>query len=107
MPTTRTYCINTSAYRSLYGRKAGKFIRGYSVSRIVEELKYLKTTYQLEFMKFNDEDFCIKPMSYFEKLADSYAREVGLPFAIMANAKNVDKEMRASPPMNCVSVSLD
>jgi anaerobic magnesium-protoporphyrin IX monomethyl ester cyclase len=37
-PSHCTYCIN-SAYRNLYGPKAGNFMRHYSPSRIVEELR--------------------------------------------------------------------
>lgn len=101
-----SYCINAS-YRKLYGRNAGRFIRSYSVERIVEELKALATTHNLEFFKFNDEDFCIKSIAYFRELAELYSREVNLPFAIMANAKNIDEEKCALlKRMGCVSVSL-
>lgn len=101
-----SYCINDS-YRRLYGRNAGRFIRSYSVDRIIYELKTLKEIHKLEFYKFNDEDFCIKPIEYFRKLADSYSRNVSLPFAIMANAKNIDEEKcELLRNMGCASVSL-
>lgn len=105
-PNQCTYCINAS-YRKLYGPKAGPFLRGYSVDRIIKELKYLVDRWNIDFFKFHDEDFCLKPIDYFRNLAEKYQQEVGIPFTIMANARNVNKEKIALlKKMNCVSVSL-
>ena len=101
-----TYCINVS-YRELYGSKAGPFLRGYSVDRIIKELKYLTDRWNIDFFKFHDEDFCIKPMDYFCNLAEKYQKEIGLPFTIEANARNINREkVGLLKKMNCVSVSL-
>ena len=105
-PYKCTYCLNDS-YRKLYGSKAGLFLRCYSVDRIIEELRYLVGKYGINFFKFHDEDFCLKPMDYFHELAEKYARELGIPFTIMANARNITKEKVAIlSKMNCVSVTL-
>jgi len=101
-----TYCIN-HAYRSMYGPKAGRFLRGYSVDRIIEELKHVVQKWNLTFLKFHDEDFCIKPKSYFRELAEKYERHIGLPFTIEANARNLTKEkVGLLKRMNCASVSI-
>ncbi len=105
-PNQCTYCINAS-YRKLYGPKAGPFLRGYSVDRIIKELKCLVDRWNINFFKFHDEDFCLKPMDYFRNLAERYQQEVGIPFTIMANARNVNEEkIDLLKKMNCVSVSL-
>lgn len=105
-PNYCTYCINAS-YRKLYGPNAGPFLRRYSVDRIIKELKYLVEKWNLEFFKFHDEDFCLKPLDYFKELADKYEKEIGIPFVIMANARNVTEEkVELLKKMNCVSVSL-
>lgn len=105
-PNICTYCINT-AYRKLYGPKAGLFLRHYSVDRIIKELKYLVKKWNIDFLKFHDEDFCIKPMDYFDELADKYKKEINIPFVIMVNARNVTPEkVKLLKKMNCVGVSL-
>ncbi|OGZ33194.1 MAG: hypothetical protein A2V69_01550 [Candidatus Portnoybacteria bacterium RBG_13_40_8] len=105
-PNQCTYCIN-AAYRKLYGPGAGPFLRYYNIDRIIKELKYLVDKWDLEFFKFHDEDFCLKSLDYFNELADKYKKEVGVPFVIMANARNVTREkVELLKKMNCVSVSL-
>lgn len=105
-PNICTYCIN-AAYRKLYGPGAGPFLRYYSVDRIIKELKYLVNKWDLEFFKFHDEDFCLKSLDYFNELADKYKKEIGIPFVIQANARNITQEkVKLLKKMNCVSVSI-
>lgn len=105
-PNQCTYCINGS-YRKLYGKNAGKFIRRYSIKRIIDELKYLSRKFNIQFYKFHDEDFAIKPIEFLRELADVYATEVGVKFTCMVNAANVTPEkVSLMKKMNCVSVTL-
>ena len=108
-PNRCTYCIN-HAYRDLYKincDKPGRFIRSYSVDRAIDELEFLKNKWELSFYKFQDEDFCLKPISYLEEFSDKYKKRVGLPFAVMANAHNSTKEkLSIMKDMGCVSVSI-
>lgn len=105
-PNRCSYCINDS-YRKLYGSEAGKFLRHYSVPRIVDELESLARDWNLEFFKFYDEDFCLKPVPYFQELAEAYAARVGLPFTCMVNAKQVTpKKVELLKRMNCVNVTI-
>ncbi len=104
-PNKCTYCIN-EAYREIYNHQSG-FLRRYSVDRIIDELSYLKAQWNLEFFKFHDEDFCLKPYDYFANLAEKYRSKVNIPFTIMANAKNVTRDkVNLLKLMNCVSVTL-
>lgn len=105
-PNICTYCINRS-YRKLYGKDAGRFLRCYSVERIIDEIAFLSERWGIEFYKFHDEDFCLKPLDYFKTLAKQYAEKIGIPFTIMANARNVTAEKVALlKKMNCVSVTI-
>ncbi len=105
-PNFCTYCINPH-YRKLYGPSAGIYLRRYSVPRIIEELKYLVKKWKVEFFKYHDEDFCLKPVAQFQELADAYAKEIGVPFVAMANARNVTEEkVQLMKKMNCVSITL-
>lgn len=103
-PNHCTYCIN-HFYYTLYDKKYP--IRGYSVKRIIEELKFLKNKYQIEFYKFNDENFLLRPLDNFRELSEMYSREVNLPFAMMCNAKSATPEkVELLKKMNCVSISF-
>jgi len=99
-----TYCIN-HFYHNLYDNKY--VMRRYSEKRIVMELKYLVNKYSLEFFKFHDEDFLMRPLSSLEKLSELYKQEVNVPFVIETNPNTVTKEKAALlKKMNCVSASL-
>lgn len=102
-PNRCTYCIN-NFYHQMYG---GFRLQRYSPKRIIAEIKELTKTYNIEFYKFHDEDFLLKPKEYFEELADLYANEVNVPFVCMANPKSVTVErVELLKKMGCVSVSL-
>lgn len=105
-PNRCTYCIN-GMMRKLYGDKARPILRSYSVGRIIGELRQLVEKWRLEFFKFHDEDFCLKPLKFFRELADAYRSQINMPFTCMANARNVSAakaELLAA--MNCRSISL-
>jgi len=105
-PNRCTYCINYP-YRKLYGSQAGRYFRSYSVDRVISELEYLTDKWGIEFFKYNDEDFCLKPINYFSELAEKYADKISVPFTIMANAHSVNSEkVKLLKKMNCVSVTL-
>lgn len=105
-PNQCTYCINAS-YRDIYGKSAGKYIRSYSVDRVIKELKYLVDTWGIQLFIFHDEDFCFKPMDYFKELSEAYRKHVNVPFAAMVNARNITEEkVGFLKHMNCVSVSM-
>jgi len=102
-PNKCTYCINRY-YHEMYG---GFRMQRYSPERIVSELEHLTDEYGIEFYKFHDEDFVLKPRVYFEKLAELYAARVNVPFTCMANPRSVTEErVRLLHKMNCASVSL-
>lgn len=102
-PNDCTYCLN-HYYHEMYGCFK---LQRYSPRRIIDELKYLTDRYKIEFYKFHDEDFLLKPNSYLEELAELYAKEINIPFTCMANSKVVtEKNVKLLKKMNCNSVSL-
>ncbi len=101
-----TYCIN-NFYHNLYLGKSCGPIRRYSSKRIIAELKYLKEKYGIEFFKFFDEDFLLRPLDSLKELSELYKEEVNVPFSIETNPKFVDEDrVRLLKNMNCVNVSL-
>ena len=82
-------------------------MRRYSVKRIVDELKYLKQKYRLQFIKFHDEDFLMRSTENLRELSVAYKQEVNIPFVIETNPRSVTKEKaRLLKEMNCVSASV-
>jgi len=99
-----TYCIN-DFYHTLYKKRYS--MRRYGIRRIIDELKFLKERYALEFFKFHDEDFLMRPLEDLRELSDTYRREVNLPFVIETNPKSVTTDKaRLLERMNCVSATL-
>jgi anaerobic magnesium-protoporphyrin IX monomethyl ester cyclase len=100
-----TYCIN-EYWRELHGGMRG-CMRRYSVKRIINELRFLTQSWNLDFYKFHDEDFLLKPLPYFRELAIEYDTHIRLPFSCMTNAKSVTPDRVALlQMMGCVSVSI-
>ena len=105
-PNACTYCINEPT-RELYGKNAGKYMRRYSVDRIISELKHLRDMWGLNLIIFHDEDFTAKPDAYLTLLAEQYRRHVNVPFAAMVNAKHInERTVDYLKEMNCLSVSI-
>lgn len=99
-----TYCIN-DFYHKLYNNRYD--IRRYEPERIVGELKELKNKHRLEFFKFHDEDFLMRPLDNLREISKLYKAEINLPFVIETNPKSVtDKKVELLKEMNCVSASL-
>jgi len=103
-PYKCTYCIN-HVYHCLYDNKY--YVKRYSVERITSELKFLKRRHGLQFIKFHDEDFLMRPTSNLRDLCRAYREEVNLPFVIETNPKTVTQEkVKILKEMNCVGVSM-
>lgn len=103
-PYRCSYCIN-KFYHKIYNNKY--VMRRYGVERIIAELKYLKNKYGLEFIKFHDEDFLMRPVENLRELSAAYRAEVNIPFVIETNPKSVTADkVKLLKEMNCVSVSM-
>ena len=99
-----TYCIN-DFYHKMYDNKY--LMRRYSIKRIITELKYLKDKHNLEFIKFHDEDFLMRPLENLRELSEVYKQEVNIPFVIETNPQSVTEEkVELLKNMNCVSASI-
>lgn len=102
-PLDCTFCINSYLPR-LYG------MRSYvtkSVDRAISEIVYLKDKYNLEFFRFQDENFLLKKMDYLKSFVQEYRKKVNLPFLISTTASSVTEEkVEILKDMNCVNVGI-
>lgn len=102
-PHRCSYCINDSL-QDLYKGK-GRYYRKKSLPRALEEIKYLKSKYNLEMIKFWDEEFLLFSDKELETFAQEY-RKLDLPFLITARLDSVtDRKACLLKEMGCVNVS--
>lgn len=99
------FCIN-DYYKNIYGKQSRAFHLK-SIDYVIEEILYLKETYDLDMLRFWDETFLAMPDSYFVELSERYIKEVGLPFTIETTANTVNrKRLKLLAEMGCKSISV-
>lgn len=101
-PYKCTYCIN-----NWLNSLSRRFIRRYSPERAAKELKHLKEKYNLNFIRFHDEDFLMRPLQHLKEFAQLYSKEIGLPFSIETNPRSVtEAKVELLKEMGIASASL-
>lgn len=103
-PYNCTYCFN-HALSELY-RGKGKRFRQRSVDHVLEEVRWVKERYPLEFVVFVDDTFVLSP-EWLAEFAEKYPREIGLPFFCNTRANLVtDEQVRLLKEAGCHCVSM-
>lgn len=98
------YCFN-SALRKIYQDK-GKWIRRFSVCRVIHEIKDVRAKHKLEFVKFDDDNFAMQADDWLEEFAERYTIEIGIPFNCLLRLDNVsDKLLRLLKKAGCYSIT--
>lgn len=86
-----SYCFN-NAYNKMYKGK-GQIVRRRSVKRIINEIKHVQKAYYMNFVRFGDDVFCYKKDEWLEEFAETYKREIGLPFYCLIRPNLITEEM--------------
>jgi radical SAM superfamily enzyme YgiQ (UPF0313 family) len=103
-PYDCTYCFN-HALADLY-RGQGRRLRQLSVSRVIEEVKWVQERYPMQFVVFLDDLFIVYN-DWLKELADRFPREIGLPFFCNIRANLVTEEKTSLlRKAGCVSVGM-
>ena len=104
-------CPNQCAYcsikytNSIYSSRPR--IRRFSVPRIISELKALKENYDLEFLKFSDENFMLAPVETIREFSVRYSEEIGLPFTTATHPNTISREkIKLMKDAGCASLSI-
>jgi radical SAM superfamily enzyme YgiQ (UPF0313 family) len=90
-PFSCAYCCN-NIYKKIYHGK-GKFVRRFSVERILREIEDVRSKYRMDFVKFDDDCFAIKADDWLEEFAEKYPKRIGLPFNCLLRFDRVDNKM--------------
>jgi len=103
-PYNCTYCFNHVLAKIYRGK--GKRLRQMSVGRVVEEVRWVKERYPLQFVVFLDDLFIIYA-DWLRELAEKFPREVGLPFFCNVRANLVTPEkIELLRQAGCASVGM-
>lgn len=78
-----------------------------SPKKFVEELKFLKEKYQLEFVAIMDGTFLSFSDGVLEELSVLYAKEINLPFYITTTASSIsEKRVALLKKMGCICINI-
>jgi radical SAM superfamily enzyme YgiQ (UPF0313 family) len=103
-PYNCTYCFN-HALSELYRGKGRRF-RLRSVQGVIDEVRWVREHYPLEFVVFVDDTFVLSP-AWLAEFAAEYPRQVGLPFFCNTRANLVTAEqVRLLKAAGCHTVSM-
>lgn len=104
-PYKCSYCCNNK-YHELY-RGKGRFVRRFSVERVISEIEYVKARYTTDFVKFGDDCFALKADSWLNEFADLYPHRVGVPFNCYLRMDTIDEDLLSLlKKAGCYSVHL-
>jgi anaerobic magnesium-protoporphyrin IX monomethyl ester cyclase len=103
-PYNCTYCFN-HALSEIYRGKGRRF-RQRSVDHVLEEVRWVREHYPLEFVVFVDDTFVLSE-EWLAEFAEKYPSQIGLPFFCNTRANLVTAEqVRLLCEAGCHSVSM-
>jgi anaerobic magnesium-protoporphyrin IX monomethyl ester cyclase len=103
-PYNCTYCFN-HALSEIYRGKGRRF-RQRSVDHVIEEVRWVRDHYPLEFVVFVDDTFVLSP-EWLAEFSEKYPRLVGIPFFCNTRANLVTVEQVSMlKEAGCHSVSM-
>jgi len=89
-PHNCTYCCNSA----LRNAATGPYLRRRSVSHFIGEMVELRNRFEhLKGFVIMDDSFLYGDRKWFEEFADSYARQIGLPFLCWANPTAIREDL--------------
>jgi anaerobic magnesium-protoporphyrin IX monomethyl ester cyclase len=106
-PYNCTYCFN-HALGELYRGKGRRF-RLRSVDNVLEEVRWVREHYPLEFVVFVDDTFVLSK-EWLAEFADEYPRRIGLPFFCNTRANLVTAEqveLLKEAGCHCASMGIE
>jgi anaerobic magnesium-protoporphyrin IX monomethyl ester cyclase len=106
-PFSCAYCGNHIMIETYakHGIKLGPHHK--SPKKFIEELKYLKERYDLEFIAIMDGTFLSFPDDCLEELAELYSKEINLPFYVTTTASSItERRVALMEKMGCVCMNI-
>lgn len=104
-PFNCSYCCN-NIYKKIYAGK-GKLVRRFSVERVIREMEYVKEHYTMDFVKLDDDCFCIKADDWLHDFVREYKSRIDLPFNCVLRFDVINnKVLKLLKEAGCHSIHL-
>lgn len=104
-PFQCSYCVNHTFQKLFEG--LGKYHRVKSIQKAIENLIFVKEKYNIEMMRFWDEDFGVFKLDYLKEFAEEYRKKVNLPFLVYASVNSLNEEkVKVLKDMGCVTIGI-
>lgn len=99
------YCVN-NRLKDIFRECGKKYTRFQSPDIAVRNIKHLKDTYGINWFRFSDDTFLLRPLKDIEKMADLLA-PLGIQIGCSVDPATATKEkILAAKKMGCVSMSM-
>ena len=101
-PFSCAYC-NAPELRKIYQEEGyNNYYRRKSYEKVIQEIKHYIRLFKVDYIYFNAESFLSRPLDAFEKFAEVYSKEIGLPFRCQTRVENITEEkIRILKDMGC------
>ncbi len=104
-PFQCSYCVNRTFQKMSKG--LGKYHRVKSIKKAIDDLIRVKEKYNIEMMRFWDEDFGVFTLDYLKELAEEYRERVSLPFLIYAGVNSLNEgKVKVLKDMGCITIGM-
>jgi len=98
------YCVNR-VYQNIF-KTLGKYHREKPIEYCIKEIEYMKRTYSLELVFFNDENFLMMSKQRLEDFCRQYKENINLPFFIQTRAETLTDHRRVEMLKECGCVTI-
>lgn len=101
-PFICSYCVNP-IYKNIYGKD---YIRFRNISNVIDEMKFMLRSYQIDSFFIQDETFFMKKERTL-RLCKLYRSEINVPFRCMGQASQIDEELLVNlKSAGCIGISI-
>ena len=106
-PRRCSYCCN-QIFLKAYKQHLREYLgRKMSIPRLIENLVYLKDTFDVNLFQIIDDDFLVRSVDDIRHFHMLYREEVGLPFWIQAEANHVtDEKIQWLKDAGCIAIAM-
>lgn len=91
-PHKCTYCYNNIIRK----RYKGRYVRKRSISKVIDELKWAKSRFDINLITFRDDNFLLRTEAEIVEFSRRYKKEIRLPFHIQSTPLAInEKKLKA------------
>tara|TARA_B100001964_G_C14225876_1_gene597605 strand:+ start:480 stop:1955 length:1476 start_codon:yes stop_codon:yes gene_type:complete len=105
-PLSCTYCCNDGIKKAFFAGKRPK-IRRMTPENAVNKIKILAKKYNVQLIRFFDENLLISPLPWITKLCELYKKEINLPFTLSASVETLNEtRIKLVKDSGCININF-